>query len=63
MKKTVKKKLRLSRETLLALQSDRLSEIVGGTTGNTDTCTGTCQDVREDISRCNCTKLACLAPE
>lgn len=62
MKKTVKKKLRLSRETLLALQSDRLSEIVGGTTGNTDTCTGTCQDV-EDISRCNCTKNACLASQ
>lgn len=57
MKKTVKKKLTLSRETLLALQSDRLSEIAGGTTGNTDTCTGTCQE--RDISRCNCTKDIC----
>jgi len=54
MKKTVTKKLTLSRETLLALQSDRLAEILGGTTGgNTDTCTGTCQDAV--ISRCNCT--------
>lgn len=57
MKKTVTKKLRLSRETLLALQSERLSDIVGGTTANTDTCTGTCND--KDISRCNCTNL-CL---
>lgn len=54
MKKTVTKKLTLSRETLLALQSDRLAEILGGTTGgNTDTCTGTCQGAV--ISRCNCT--------
>lgn len=54
MKKTVTKKLTLSRETLLALQSDRLSEILGGS-ANTDTCTGTCQDAV--ISRCNCTKI------
>lgn len=54
MKKTVRK-LTLSRETLLALQGDWLSEILGGTTANTDTCTGTCQDVV--ISRCNCTNL------
>jgi hypothetical protein len=59
MKKTVKKKLRLSRETLLSLQGDRLVEILGA---NTDTCTGTCQE-REDISRCNCTKNLCLNPE
>ncbi|HYO15470.1 MAG TPA: class I lanthipeptide [Thermoanaerobaculia bacterium] len=61
MKKTVKKKLTLSRETLLALQGDWLSQILGGTTANTDTCTGTCHD--REISRCNCTKNACLAPE
>ena len=57
MRKTVKKKLTLSRETLLALQSDQLAEILGGTTGNTDTCTGTCQEAV--ISRCNCTRDNC----
>ncbi|HYO15471.1 MAG TPA: class I lanthipeptide [Thermoanaerobaculia bacterium] len=55
MKKTVKKKLTLSRETLPALQSDRLSEILGGTTANPDTGSGTCIE----ISRCNCTKDLC----
>jgi hypothetical protein len=58
MEKTVKKKLTPSRERLLALQGDRLSKVLGGTTPNTGTRSGTCIDT----SRCNCRKDICPPP-